>query len=408
MVKLLLGLLVLLLGAGLVVLLVAQDPGYALLSYGDWSVETTLALVLGTVVAGYVGVWFVLRAARLILGLPGRLRRHRQKSHGEKARSELMKGLIELAEGRWQEAERLLLKHVSDSDTPVLNYLGAARAAQHRDDHERRDKHLREAFEAMPSAEVAIGLTQAELQLGQGQIEQALATLRRLHGLAPRHAYVAKLLAKAYHRIGDWENLLAILPRIRKARVMRDSSLRAMQRDAIRGRLADLGARGDVEALERFWRQLDREQRTDGELVMAYVEQLRRLKADAKARELLGEQLGREWDETLVAVFGELDPGDGQVALQQAEKWLKAHPASPALLLTLGRLSARKELWGKARQYLEESLELRPSAAAHAELGRLLQETGEDTEALRHYRAGLALATGQAEPPPAAGRSQTA
>ena len=70
--------------------------------------------------------------------------------------------------------------------------------------------------------------------------------------------------------------------------------------------------------------------------------------------------------------------------LSLAEEWLARHPKDASLLLTLGRLSLRNKLWGKAREYFQSSLASKPTAAAHAELSRLLENLG-DTQSAKHH-----------------------
>ena len=45
------------------------------------------------------------------------------------------------------------------------------------------------------------------------------------------------------------------------------------------------------------------------------------------------------------------------------------------------------ELWGKAQNYLEASLSLGPSRAAHLELARLAEHEGRAAEAQKHFRS---------------------
>jgi HemY protein len=61
------------------------------------------------------------------------------------------------------------------------------------------------------------------------------------------------------------------------------------------------------------------------------------------------------------------------------------------LLKTLGKLCARQSLWGKARSYLEASLAVEPTQAAHIALAQLLEILGKRDEALTHYRRSLTL-----------------
>ena len=59
------------------------------------------------------------------------------------------------------------------------------------------------------------------------------------------------------------------------------------------------------------------------------------------------------------------------------------------MLLSLGRLSARDKLWGKAREYFESSYRLDRSAEVCAELGRLLTAMDEPKIAAAYFREGL-------------------
>ena len=60
-----------------------------------------------------------------------RLRREHQSY------SKTQQGLTMLIEGRWSKAERLLLAGVSQSFEPLMNYLGAAKAAHEQGAFER-------------------------------------------------------------------------------------------------------------------------------------------------------------------------------------------------------------------------------------------------------------------------------
>ena len=71
------------------------------------------------------------------------------------------------------------------------------------------------------------------------------------------------------------------------------------------------------------------------------------------------------------------------------------NPRDGVLLLTLGRLCARQELWGKAQNYLEASMSLEPTYTAYLALAQLHDQLGNADAARRHYRASLDLAVAQ-------------
>ena len=101
--------------------------------------------------------------------------------------------------------------------------------------------------------------------------------------------------------------------------------------------------------------------------------------------------LKQAWQPALVREYGYLKGQNASRQLSQAEKWLKAHPDDPQLLLCLGRLSARNQVWSKSRLYFESSYRVEHSAEICAELGRLLTSFGESEAANAYFREGLLL-----------------
>jgi HemY protein len=241
---------------------------------------------------------------------------------------------------------------------------------------------------------MAIGLTQAELQLAHRQTEQALASLTRLHGLAPRHAYVLKLLARLYEQVADWDQLTGILPELRRRRVLPEERLEAMERAAWTGRLDNAARRHEVQALESIWEQMPKRLREEDEIFLRYVDALRRTEGGlGTAEQLLRGRLDKHWNEVVARLYGELELADPARQLQHAETWLKEHAHSPGLLYTLGRLCVRNRIWGKARSYYESSIGISPSVDAYLELGALLEQHIGDPDGARDcYRKGLELA----------------
>ena len=72
---------------------------------------------------------------------------------------------------------------------------------------------------------------------------------------------------------------------------------------------------------------------------------------------------------------------------------MKKHPDDANLLLSLGKLSAQEQFWGKARDYLEASLKLNQKPETYFELARVVETLGNNDLALEHYREGLQFAS---------------
>ena len=100
MVKFIVKLLILVIIALGAILLVKDDPGFLLLHYRDYSVETTLAFALVTLIVVVIAIYYCLRLMRGVWRLPGSMQHQSQNRRFGKARRQLTQGLIDLAEGR--------------------------------------------------------------------------------------------------------------------------------------------------------------------------------------------------------------------------------------------------------------------------------------------------------------------
>jgi HemY protein len=383
----------LVLGAVIGFTLVAQrDPGYVLINYAGWSVESSFSVLLLVLVVSLFAFHFTLRLLSGTLHLPQRMAYWHRHRRAIRSRRLTNQGLIALAEGSWSRAEKKLSRAATHSDTPLINYLGAARAAQKQGEEQRRDDYLSQAYQSMPDAELAVGLTQADVQLSQGQAEQALATLRHLRSIAPKHVYVLYLLKKLYEHLQSWDELHQLLPELHKYHVLEEKEYNALEHHIF----TMLLHRSDtLDTLNEVWQQLPKRLHQDAALLHEYAQKQQQLGAEEQAEATLYEFLKKHWDPDLIRLYGMLRGSDSNRQLATAEHWLQEHEHHPELLLTLGRLSLHNQLWGKARSYLEASMGMDPRPETCCELGNLLYQLGEKEKATEYYRKGVELTSGE-------------
>jgi len=390
--KWLFGTLFILLIATSLSLLAYQDPGYVIIAWGLKSAELSLSLFIILTVISFSIVYFLLRI--LIVGwhMPTSFQHWRDRQKVLKARRDTNKGLIELAQGNWARAERFLLRHVNNSDTPLLNYLSAARAAQKLSASDRRDNYLGLAHKSMRGSEFAVQLTQAELQLVHGQLEQSLATLVQLHSSSPKHTHVLFLLARIYEMLRSWADLLKIIPDLRKHKVISTEQLHDLELVVHRELITQATQRGKVKELRSVWEHVPKVLRRDIFLTQHYVRCLLTLDDHDSAEMVVRETLKRDWDMQLAYVYGIIEAKDSDKQLATVEGWLKTNENNPVLLLTAGRLCKRNQLWGKAQAYLDASLGIQPRSDTYKELGQLMEQLDEASNAVDYFRKGLLLA----------------
>lgn len=388
-------LLLTLLAAVVVAGLAHVSNGYALLAYGRTSVEMSLVTLLVGVLTLFFGLYLLTTLALSLWTYPRRLREALARKRELRARRATKQGLIDFAEGRWEESEKNLLRHADDSEMPLINYIAAARAAQLQGEHARRDTYLRVAQEQVPEANVAVLLTQAELQIAHKQLDQALATLKRLQELDPDHVFAVRLLATLYRKLGDWQSLLGLVARLRETRVLTKKEVDRLEERAVAALLDQVDPKRPKPGATELWESVPRRLHDDLELNRAYARALLRCGEPVKAEAVLREALKAHWDEELLALYGLAVGEDPKRQLARVEDWLTEHGESAALLLTAGRLCVVAKLWGKARSYFETSIMLGGRPEAYEELGKLLRLLEDPDDALRAYSDGLAVSLGR-------------
>ncbi len=370
-----------------VALVALPDPGYVLIGFGMYSVETSLLVLLVVLAVAYI-------ALRILAGfwhVPARVSDWEHHRHDRRLHSLFDEAIIELAEGRVERAERRLARLLKSTQAPVQAYLAAARAASQLGFDDRRDQYLKLAQQRHPSARIAVALTQAELQLSKSQLDQAQTTLTRLQTLAPRSEQTLQLLMKLYLQQQDWQRLRDLLPALRRGKLLSGNQWQQLAVKVYREQVVALSSVNDVDSLKTGWKQLPQPVQQDEGLVTIYIEQLIRLGADKQAEQLLATQIKRGWNQRLVYLFGDLQAADTTNQQDRAERWLEQHPQDPVLLLTLGKISLRCQLWGKARSYLEASIKQQATPEAYRLLGSLLERMDEVDEASECYRKGIEL-----------------
>jgi HemY protein len=369
---------------------VAEDPGYVIFAYRHWTVEMPFWFAVVSAIIVLVVFYFILRFFDAVDSTWINWKKWLWLRRKHKAYSKTNRGLIELIEANWKSAENDLMSGVDQSDAPLINFLAAAKAAHEQHAYERRDAYLRKAYDLSPQTHVAVGLMQAQLQLDQGKLEQALATLNQLRQQAPKQALVLKLLERVYIRLGDWSNLLKLIPSLRKARLITQEQMIMLECKTYQELLQAASRFNTYNAIKDVWRTIPKKLQKNPELVNSYVKQLTRYpEAIPEIDELITKTLKISWQPQLVSVYGMLKTTDSTHQLKVAEGWLKQYGPQAVLYLTLARLSTRCQLWGKAKLYFDESLKLEMLPGTYAEYGNLLAQLDESKAALKTYREGL-------------------
>ncbi len=395
----LIGLGILLLLGTLLGFFMQQGSGYILISFQHWVIETSLWVfviaLIGSVAALYLSIQFLSG----IIRSPQAIQNWRSNRGMKQAVNKTVKGLIALAEGNWKQSEKWLLAG-AQGNGKIINYLAAARAAQQAGDFDHSDELMALALTSTKGAELAVGLQQARLQLQRSQYEQSLATCLRLKKQFPKHQYVNKMLLDTYVALEDWQEIIALLPKMNKYKLLPSKKTLELEIEAYGKQLEYLlhsrnSASKDPKALLDVWHSIP--SRTIKQLdfiplAKAFIEHLINLDAHFEAEVELRKLLNQHWNPELVRLYGCVMGRNVERQLTFAQDKLKSNPNDPILMLTLGRLCLINQSYDEAQMYFEDSLELNNDVETRSELSRLYLAKDETEKALDMLRQGLGQA----------------
>lgn len=351
--------------AGYLGTLIARDPGYVLVTYDGFSMQTSLWVMLTLLVLVIGAVYLSLRGFGMVRRSPLRYQAWQQQRRGKRAGQLTNKGLSLLAEGEAERARKYLESGATQGQDAALNYLAAARAANAMGDHEARESLLRKAGEADARMERARIVVAAEMALDRGDADAALTMLSSVKV----NDHIIRLRERALRMKGDWREALQQLPDLRG----RDKAMAArLECDMA---LAGLSAEaGNDDVINQLYRSLSNEIRQRADVMACYV---RSLADKDQAEPLLRSALKKNWHGDLVRLYGALGSESLNTRRKTAEAWQRKHPDDADLQFCLGCIYEASGAPGLARECFAKSVDLEDSSEGRRRLGLILIKEGQ-------------------------------
>lgn len=377
---------------------ILPDAGYVLVILGQKTVETSLWFSCFAALALAFVWWLLFHVLHVSWSIAQRLTDFFVFGSTERASKRAASGLIDFLSGDWLQSRKKLLRTAGKVESPLVNYLAAARASYELGDREEALKILNDAQKKYTHFSVPIGLVQAKMEMQDGRYEQARLLLVGLKQVAPKNAVIINSLREIYEQRQDWISLNEIFPDVKKHKLCSVAETLEMESTVMVGQLSlasEAAGRSMVSErlniLRKAWGRVPSYQQKIPRVVAGYAKALMHHLQDQEAETLLRKTLGKTWDDSLANLYGLLRVDDVAQSIRIAEDWLKYYPHNAVLLRTLGRLSLRSQLWGVARDYFQRSLAAQKNPETYAEMARLLNNLGDTQKSLEMYRSALQL-----------------
>jgi HemY protein len=391
-----------------------RNDGLVSIYWDGWRLEVSLNLFVFTLVATCFVLMFAMQALNSLLSLPTRAREWRALRHERAAQAALREALGEYLGARYARSHKAAQKAISieqmrpdgdaDRDLMVLAHLLSAASLHRLQDRRQRDEQMRRARALRRPGPARTGDDGAQLMMAEWAVEdldarRALDLLAELPPGVARRTQALRLRLQAQRLGGQSLEALRTARLLAKHQGFSALAARGLLR-ALAGQALDEARDGDQ--LQRAWQQLDAADRADPVVVARAAQRAADFERHALGRgwlrpmwDRLGEWTADERAELAQALVANL-PGIGTDWLPALEASLEAHASEPAVVATVGIAFAERQLWGKARQPLEQAARapaLAPAARRQAwrTLARLAREQGDPDRAAECDRAAATI-----------------
>lgn len=370
---------------------VAGHQGYVLIQTDNYNIETSVTglviiLILAMVVL-FVVEWLLRRIMRTGAHTRGWFTGRKRR----RARKQTEQALLKLAEGDYQQVEKLMSKNADHAEQPVVNYLLAAEAAQQRGDEARANQHLERAAELAGNDVIPVDITRTRLHLARNENHAARHDVDRLLEVAPRHPEVLRLAEQAYTRTGAWGSLLEIIPSMAKADVGDDEHRALLEQQAWIGLMDQARADQGSEGLKTWWKNQSRKTRRQTALQVAMADHLIECNDHDTAQQIIIDGLKRQYDDRLTLLIPRLKTNNPEQIEKILRQQIKTAGDRPLLWSTLGQSLMKHGEWQEASLAFRAALKQRPDAFDYAWLADTLDRQRKPEEAAEMRRDGLLL-----------------
>lgn len=367
------------------------NTGYLLAVFPPYRVELSLNFFVVLVLSFIFVMYGLIRLVSSMVSLPVKAREYHLRRAHEKSRSMMLEALASYFEGRYAKAEKSASQAVEAGESPGLNAVIAARAAHELRAFDRRDGYLARAEALDPARKTLRLMTNAELLIDERRYSDALSILKMLKESGGRqHTAALRLELKAHQHLKHWDDVLDLAAQLDTRNAFDAAYSEQLKRHARMEKLKRKVSEGR-EGFLSYWQKLPEAERKDAKVATVAAQTFISFNECALAQKIIEESLDSQWNSHLVAIYADCPEPDPVKRIERAEAWLKKHDDDAILLLTLGRLCMHQKLWGKAKNFLDASLSVHPSAAAHLTQARLAEMMHDPEAAESHYRLAQEL-----------------
>jgi HemY protein len=336
-----------------------DNPGRVEILWQGWQIGTSVGVLIGAAALAAIAVFVALWLLRALYATPAAWRRRRRERRRRAGYEALTRGMVAVAAGDPQEAQRHAKRAEVLLAEPPLTLLLSAQAAQIGGDELAAKKFFSAMLERPETEFLGLrGLLNQALRDDDRATARALA--ERAAALRPDTAWAASSLFDLEARDARWQQALVALGKAQRHRFIAAPAARhhrgailyelsvaaAASGDRARARTLAAEARGLVPDLALATANYARLLLTDGR--------------NGRAAKII-ERAWRQFPHPeLAAAYGEIKRDEPLARFARYQRLAAENPAARESHVALAEAAMAARLWGEARRHLEAAIEAEP------------------------------------------------
>lgn len=354
-----------------------NGPGYILLYYNHYSIETSIWVGLLALVVLVLVIYLLIHLSQSLFSLSFRAWGFRNR----KQREWFDRSVKALLAGDWFTARRLANRNVD-----FTSILLAARAALSAGNVALAKSTAQKASKLESADLKSLMLLHYDIEVAEKQSQAAFNVLQQLLAQFPQEPAVWQRAVTAYcreHAINELNSLLPTL--LKKPNEFYQPLQKQLLTDAAACLINDAKKQRNLEALRVLWLKLGKSPARNSVLPL-YCHALIELEQEKEARGLLLTRLEAQFDENCLTAYAQLALETSR-QLNYLNQLDQQHPFNANIQLALGIVLLRDQQWDAARKAIEQSIALCPQSEAYRYLALYYERRGDE----RHARQSLLL-----------------
>lgn len=362
--------------------LLSGQTGYVLIAVAGYTVETSLVLLVLSVLVLILFLWLIEWLIRKIsngASLSLNWSRQRKARKGRKLMDNAFNHLLTANYERAQRDAEDAAHYMQDASQA---YLLAAIAAQQHGDVVAKQALLQKATSKNEHESLALQLHHAQ----RAKPATATTNARNLLKQYPDHLGVKRIAAEIFYQHQQWQPLLHLLPQLEEHELVAPERLHQYRVYAYDAYFAAAG--DSLDALHRSWSDLSKKQRHHPVPRIAYASALQRCNHPDTAEKVILKGLRKNELSAahLVRPSSTLNWQQHEALNEFVQRHVQHNPNDAEALTLLGIVATQQGDDELAQRALRHAIQIKPSTERYRLLGDAYLASGNSQSALDAYR----------------------